>query len=325
MVSDTVRRIEVILDRINTHPEYSAVVKRDRLEAIRTEAARHSCGIEKRSEANFNLENNREHDPKLIFGDISKAWEYLANYGIDVHSLNSIPSIIEPSLKDRGYRKKEVNLGIPAIEVPYQMEKFAGDLNDFEMFPSIKRAIHAHLELLRIHPYMDGNGRAARLLSNFCLEQRGYPSVIIPEDERELYMDLIRGSLNSRFKENSTTLIPRGIESTFHSYIESKILHSVKDLEDELKNKRVYDLQLSNVENPGVLESVKRMIRGVGRRGDHEGLVVNLTRDKGSENRGGRSLEVRGDISLVDLNTLLQTCSDKYNIKYFCNIRKGCC
>ena len=41
----------------------------------------------------------------------------------------------------------------------------------------------AHLELVTIHPFLDGNGRLARLLMNFALVSAGYPWLTIRADE----------------------------------------------------------------------------------------------------------------------------------------------
>jgi Fic family protein len=48
-----------------------------------------------------------------------------------------------------------------------------------------------HRELVTIHPFIDGNGRAARLLMNLALLQAGYPLAIIPPILRRDYLDTL--------------------------------------------------------------------------------------------------------------------------------------
>lgn len=51
-----------------------------------------------------------------------------------------------------------------------------------------------HTRLVTIHPFVDGNGRAARLLMNLALLQEGYPVTIIPPVLRSEYLTAVRES-----------------------------------------------------------------------------------------------------------------------------------
>jgi cell filamentation protein, protein adenylyltransferase len=50
--------------------------------------------------------------------------------------------------------------------------------------------IHAHFE--RIHPFLDGNGRVGRLLTNLLLVRMGYPPAIIYKRDRDKYLSALR-------------------------------------------------------------------------------------------------------------------------------------
>ena len=63
-----------------------------------------------------------------------------------------------------------------AVEVPFLMREFVYWLNrdsTAEIHPVLKAGI-AHHELVRIHPFVDGNGRVARVLATLILLLGGY-------------------------------------------------------------------------------------------------------------------------------------------------------
>ncbi len=53
---------------------------------------------------------------------------------------------------------------------------------------AVVRAAVAHTWLLTVHPFINGNGRVARLLLNLILLKAGYPIVVINADDRARYM-----------------------------------------------------------------------------------------------------------------------------------------
>lgn len=60
-----------------------------------------------------------------------------------------------------------------------------------ENTPSPETAFAAHLRLVSIHPFSDGNGRTSRLLMNLMLMKSGYPPLVIrPEDRAEYFETL---------------------------------------------------------------------------------------------------------------------------------------
>jgi Fic family protein len=50
----------------------------------------------------------------------------------------------------------------------------------------------AHMHFVNIHPFIDGNGRTARLLMNLALLQNGYPITIIPPIMRSAYISALQ-------------------------------------------------------------------------------------------------------------------------------------
>jgi Fic family protein len=58
----------------------------------------------------------------------------------------------------------------------------------------IEFAALLHTRLVTIHPFVGGNGRAARLLMNLALLQEGYQVTIIPPVLRSEYLSAVRES-----------------------------------------------------------------------------------------------------------------------------------
>lgn len=55
----------------------------------------------------------------------------------------------------------------------------------------VRDAARAHIELVRIHPFIDGNGRTARLLTNLLLLRAGYPEALYTTEHRRDYMQAL--------------------------------------------------------------------------------------------------------------------------------------
>ena len=54
----------------------------------------------------------------------------------------------------------------------------------------IAARFHGFYEYL--HPFRDGNGRLGRLFSNFILQKMGHPIIIIPQHDKQAYIDALR-------------------------------------------------------------------------------------------------------------------------------------
>ena len=80
-------------------------------------------------------------------------------------------------------------------QVPQLMKEYVHKVNQLsgKVHP-IELAALAHKWLVDIHPYVDGNGRTARLLMNLLLMHDGYGIVSIPPVLRVEYIDALRVS-----------------------------------------------------------------------------------------------------------------------------------
>jgi Fic family protein len=53
-------------------------------------------------------------------------------------------------------------------------------------------ASRLHFDLLTIHPFVDGNGRSARLLQNLYLIREGFAPILIGPQEKSRYFDVLQ-------------------------------------------------------------------------------------------------------------------------------------
>ncbi len=102
----------------------------------------------------------------------------------------------------------------PPQKVKDEMINFVKNLHTSQ-HPVVSASL-AHKNFVTIHPFVDGNGRTARLLMNLLLLKEGYPIVIIPPIRRVDY-------INSLQKSN------KGNDTDFISLIADMTIESLKD------------------------------------------------------------------------------------------------
>jgi fido (protein-threonine AMPylation protein) len=83
----------------------------------------------------------------------------------------------------------------PWREVPALMNDWISDTHslaggDESTLPEAVASLHARFE--QIHPFLDGNGRAGRLVLNLLLVRLGYPPAIIYKGDRSRYLAALR-------------------------------------------------------------------------------------------------------------------------------------
>lgn len=125
------------------------------------------------------------------------------NYLKQIHSL-----IIgdDESLNPGGYR----DIGViitgsehtppEPFEVPIRMRELFDWLKANEDLDPVIRGAIAHHEMVKIHPFKDGNGRTARLLLNLILLKAGYPICNIKRDERPDYYNALSLADNNEYE-----------------------------------------------------------------------------------------------------------------------------
>ena len=80
-------------------------------------------------------------------------------------------------------------------EVPTLMEGFVEQAPRWkEQYHPVEYAARLHQRLVTIHPFVDGNGRVARLLMNLALIQSGHLVTVIPPVLRSEYIETLETS-----------------------------------------------------------------------------------------------------------------------------------
>lgn len=107
----------------------------------------------------------------------------------------------------------------PPAKIPVLMKKFVHDIAIMRRkYHPVEFSALVHKDLVTIHPFIDGNGRAARLLMNLTLLQSGYVITIIPPVLRNDYINAIKKSQ-----------IEPTDDKPFTNFISAMVYESMKD------------------------------------------------------------------------------------------------
>ena len=105
---------------------------------------------------------------------------------------------------------------------PSELPALMGELNQWlaESKPSPEVAFEAHLRLVSIHPFSDGNGRTSRLLMNLILIKDGYPPLIISPERRNEYFQSLEKFHVQRDKSDYQTFLAERLNEVLDAYID---------------------------------------------------------------------------------------------------------
>ncbi len=164
-----------------------------------------------------------------------KGIEYLKdiiqkNAEISENCIKEMHGIILRSIDDAeagNYRRTNVrimgahHLPPQSIKIPNLMEDFINWYYQNEgKMDAAEMASELHYRLVMIHPFVDGNGRVARLLMNLYLMGKGYPpGIILKADRKKYYRVLNEANLGK--KGPYEDFIGRAIERSLILYLNS--------------------------------------------------------------------------------------------------------
>jgi Fic family protein len=108
-------------------------------------------------------------------------------------------------------RQHQVMISGSKFTLPFPAEVYPRLMDFFKWYDKNKNKLHpvelaalAHLKLVTIHPFDDGNGRISRMLMNFVLYKHGYPMLNIPYEKRAGYY---RSLERSQIKKNDNIFL----------------------------------------------------------------------------------------------------------------------
>lgn len=113
----------------------------------------------------------------------------------------------------------DVKLSDPS-HLETDMNSFLKWLNSNQEHP-VTKAAEAHLEFVTIHPFIDGNGRTARILMNLLLMQYGYPPAIIHPIDRKEYIDSLERAQLTGDTSDFYYLIYKMVDQSLNQYLEA--------------------------------------------------------------------------------------------------------
>jgi len=144
---------------------------------------------------------NNYHAIQAVHRLVKEGKQFDETIAKDLHQI-----LVEGIINGGVYRTRDLFiLGAKHVPPTYlkiysKMAQFFADLNDPEL-KGLEKAAFAHLQILKIYPFMDANGRLARLLLNYQLELEGYLPVSITKDLRdEYYKNIDEYKINKKIK-----------------------------------------------------------------------------------------------------------------------------
>lgn len=144
----------------------------------------------------------------------------------DIRNLHSL--VVRRSRPDIAGRYADLNryvrteTGRHTFPSPAEIPPLMGD---FAMWLSrasdtLDTAFVAHLRLVTIHPFNDGNGRVARLVMNLVLIRAGYPPVAIRPEDRLSYINALQEAQSGQKTDTAFyNLLYERLNATLEDYL----------------------------------------------------------------------------------------------------------
>jgi Fic family protein len=133
-------------------------------------------------------------------------------------------------------------------DINYLMEKWLSHFGNFKPNQNLDALIQhyasMHLSFVSIHPFFDGNGRIARLISNYPLLKSGFPPLTISKENRRKYIEILtKYHLNNKVLDSSSIELINQKDLAFIKFVEFckneyKEIQEILEMAKNLQKKR---------------------------------------------------------------------------------------
>lgn len=169
------------------------------------------------------FEATNHHDAIQYIEEIVSKQETLSEWQIkNIHSL-VLKGIAN---KDAGrYRRENVAIAGASttptdfLHLGHEMQQLITWHEQSGQMHPIERAAELHTRFVKIHPFVDGNGRTGRLLLNFELMKAGYPPAVIRKEDRLAYYDSLDEACVSGNYDGITDLVAEAVHRSLQAYL----------------------------------------------------------------------------------------------------------
>ncbi len=105
------------------------------------------------------------------------------------------------------------------VKISSEMQQLMQWYDGVGVLHPVERAARLHVDFVKIHPFVDGNGRTSRLLMNLELMKHGFPPTIIRKENRLAYYQALDEAHTTGEYETFVGLVIRAIEDSLDLYL----------------------------------------------------------------------------------------------------------